>query len=82
MESDLSRPGIVAAFEKNSREEVRISIDEFHGRKLINMRVFYRSESGTWLPGKQGLAIGADLYRDLASALVKVGEALKAGGSI
>lgn len=80
MELDLNRGEVVATFEKNSREEVRISVDEFRGRKIINMRVFYRSESGSWLPGKQGIAIGADRYRDLAEALVKCGEALKAQG--
>jgi hypothetical protein len=71
---------LVAQFEKNSKEEVRVSIDEFHGRKLINLRVFYRSEGGQWLPGKQGIALGVDLYRDLADALVKVGEELQAKG--
>ena len=80
MEPELNRGEVVATFEKNSREEVRISLDEFHGRKIINMRVFYRSESGTWLPGKQGLAVGADRYRDLAEALVKMGEKLKSSG--
>jgi hypothetical protein len=32
---------LVAQFEKNSKEEVRVSIDDFRGRKLINIRVYY-----------------------------------------
>lgn len=71
---------LVAQFEKNSKEEVRVSIDEFHGRKLINLRVFYRTENGQWLPGKQGIALGIDRYRDLADALVKLGEELQTRG--
>ena len=71
---------LIAQFEKNSKEEVRVSIDDFRGRKIINMRVYYRSDNGQWLPGRQGLALGVDRYRDLAEALLKVGEALQAQG--
>ena len=74
-------PGeFIAKFEKNSREEVRVSVDEFHGRKIINIRVCYRNESGEWLPGKQGVALAVDRYRDLAEAVLQVGEWLKSKG--
>lgn len=71
---------LVAQFEKNAKEEVRISIDDFRGRKIINMRVFYRSDNGQWLPGKQGLALAVDRYRDLADAVLRLGEELQAQG--
>lgn len=69
---------LVAQFEKNSKEEVRVSIDDFRGRKLINIRVYYRNDAGQWLPGKQGLALGIDRYRDLADAVLRLGEQLQA----
>jgi hypothetical protein len=72
---------LVASFEKNSKEEVRVSVNEFHGRKLINIRVFYRAGE-EWLPGKQGLALGVDRYRALADAMVKLGERLSKDGLI
>ena len=59
---------VVAKFEKNSKEEVWVSLDEFRGRKIISLRVHYRAENGQWMPGKQGLALAADRYRDLAEA--------------
>jgi Transcriptional Coactivator p15 (PC4) len=71
---------VVAKFEKNSREEVWVSLDDFRGRKLINIRVHYRAENGDWMPGKQGLAISADRYRDLAEAVLKLGEKLRTEG--
>ena len=80
MNDDVTRGEVVASFEKNSREEVRISVDDFRGRKIINIRVYYRSESGTWAPGKQGLAISVERYRDLAEATLKLGEKLQADG--
>lgn len=68
---------VVAKFEKNSREEVWVSIDDFRGKKLINLRVHYRSETGDWLPGKQGLALSVERYRELAEAVLKIGEHLQ-----
>lgn len=71
---------IVAKFEKNSREEVWVSVDDFRGRRIINIRVHYRAENGEWMPGKQGIAIAADRYRDLAEAVLKLGEKLRTDG--
>jgi hypothetical protein len=72
----------VAQFEKNSKEEVRVSIDDFRGNKIINLRVYYRSPTGEWLPGKQGLALQVDRFKDLADAVLRLGEALQQRGLI
>jgi hypothetical protein len=80
-----AQPGddvVVAKFEKNKKEEVRFSVGIFHGRRIINIRVYYKDDDGTWKPGKQGLAVSVERYKDLASALVQVGEHLKANGLI
>jgi hypothetical protein len=82
MDAESIRGDVIATVEKNSKEELRISIDEFHGRKLINFRIFYRSSSGDWLPGKQGMALGVDRYRELAAAMVVVGEKLQEEGML
>ena len=72
----------IAQFAKNAKEEVRVSIDDYHGHKLINLRIYYRSADDEWKPGKQGLALSVNLYRDLADALAKVGEQLRSQGLI
>lgn len=77
---DINRGDVAARFEKNSREEVWVSVDEFRGRKIINIRVYYRTETGEWRPGKQGVAVSVDRYRDLAEAILKLGEKLDADG--
>jgi hypothetical protein len=68
---------VVAHFEKNKKEEVRISVGTFHGRKIINLRVYYKDDDGSWKPGKQGLAVSVERYKDLAGAVLQVGEHLK-----
>jgi len=71
---------LVAKFEKNKKEEVRVSLDTFHGRKLINIRVYYKDDDGTMKPGKQGIALGMDRYKDFAGAILEVGQYLKSQG--
>src|SRR5262249_19618430 len=73
---------VIATFEKNKKEEVRVSVETFHGRKLLNIRVFYKDDDGTMKPGKQGLALGVDRYKDLASAILELGHHLKTNGMI
>ena len=73
---------VVAQFEKKKKEEVRVSIETFNGRKFINIRVFYKDDDGEWKPGKQGLAVSVDRYKDLAGSVLEVGQYLKANGLI
>lgn len=76
-----SAANIVARFEKNSKEEVRISVEMFHGRRIINMRVYYRDRADDqWKPGRQGLALATDRFKDLADAILQVGQHLKSQG--
>lgn len=72
----------ISSFEKNKKEEVRVSVDTFHGRKLINIRVFYKDDDGTMKPGKQGIAVAVDRYKDLAGAILELGQYLKTNGLI
>jgi hypothetical protein len=73
---------LIVKFEKNSKEEVRVSVDEFRGRKIINLRVYYRTDTGEWLPGKQGVALAIDRYRDLVDAVLQLGEWLESRGML
>lgn len=70
----------VAKFEKNSREEVWITLNEYQGRKIFQIRVYFKDGEGEWRPGKQGIALSVDRYRDLASSLIELGERLTADG--
>lgn len=60
-----SGPLVVAEFAKNSRERVRVSLTLFKGVEYADIRVFWESESGTWLPSKKGITLSVELVRDL-----------------
>lgn len=64
----------LATIRKNQREEVRVSVDEFKGRKLLNVRVWFEAEAGEYRPGKQGIALRLDLVPELVAAIREVGQ--------
>lgn len=69
-----SAPGApLYQFQKNATEVVRASLSTFHGHQLVDIRVYFVAEDGTW-PTKKGLAIGLDLLPELRAAV----EALEA----
>ena len=67
---------IVATFPKNSREEVRVILTEFHGREIINIRVFWTSDGKNWNPSPKGLAIGVEKIPVLLASLHRAAEVL------
>lgn len=58
----------IATIRKNTREEIRISIDDFKGHRLCNLRVWYL-DGDEMRPGKHGLALRLDLLPEILSAL-------------
>lgn len=74
---EIDRGNCIAWFEKNSKDEFRAYISEYRGKPYINIRVFYRDDLGNWKPGKQGITIAVDRYRDLANIVLEIGEHLK-----
>ena len=60
---------LIASIEKNAREEIRISLSEFNGYDLANIRVFYRTDDGDMRPGKAGLAVRLEKLPAVIEAL-------------
>lgn len=66
----------VSIFPKNSREQVRVTLSEFHGRQIINIRVFWTSDGTSWNPSKKGLAIGVEKLPILLASLYEAAQIL------
>lgn len=70
-------PILVGEFQKNSREVVRVILENKYELNLLNIRAFYKdADSGEFKPGK-GIAIQVDQFGQLASVLAKAGQRLK-----
>lgn len=65
----MSAPVIIP---KNSREEIRVSMDEYQGHQLVSLRVWFEADDGEMRPSKKGLAFRVDLLPQVAAALKSI----------
>lgn len=63
-------------FPRNSKEELRLTLDLYRGMQLINFRVWYRADDGEMRPGRQGVAFKREMLPEIIEAL----ERFKEGG--
>lgn len=59
----------VATIQKNKREAIHVQLDEFNGRQIFNVRVFYDAEDGSVRPGKAGIAFTVTKLPEFAEAV-------------
>lgn len=64
----------VAVFPKNSREQVRVTLGDFHGRQILNIRVYWTPDGTNWSPSKKGLAIAIEKLPLLLASLHQAAE--------
>jgi hypothetical protein len=71
--STLDEPIIISKFWKNRRrnESVHVSLSEYEGHCLINVRVYCTGTDGIDRPTPKGVAMGIRKLPELAQALVK-----------
>ncbi len=63
-------PIIIAEWDRNAREVMRVALDYYNGRHTINARVWYHDDDGL-KPGKTGITLAVKHLPALADALAK-----------
>ena len=61
---------LIEQFEKNATEVVRVSLTEYRGRKLVDVRVYYSDSEGQYRPTKKGVSLSVDVYPDFKRAML------------
>ena len=69
----LPEPVEIASFWKNRRrsESVHVTLSDYEGRSLINVRVYATGTDGIDRPTTKGIAMGIGKLPELARAIVK-----------
>jgi hypothetical protein len=68
---------IIAKFRKNALEEIRVSLEEYEGRKLINFRVWMELPNGEFIPTRKGVAFSPSLFPKLKEAIEALEKSIK-----
>jgi len=62
----------ICEIEKNSLEKIVIEINEYQGRKYLNIRVWFDASKGQntdWRPSHKGITIAVDLLPELKKSV-------------
>jgi Transcriptional Coactivator p15 (PC4) len=71
-DDSITFPLVIAEWDRNSREVIRVALDRYNGRHTVNCRIWYRDrDDDTLRPGKAGIALGVKHLPALADALGK-----------
>ena len=68
---------LIAEIEKNMKERIRVSIEEYRGSRFIDVRVYWENDQSEWLPSKKGIALNKDSIDQVINALQKAGKELE-----
>jgi hypothetical protein len=63
-------PLVIAEWDRNAREVLRVALDQYNGRHTINIRVWYR-DGGEIKPGKSGITLSLKHLPTLTDALAR-----------
>lgn len=82
--ADLGNTNVVASWQKNSRENVRVALQEFRGRQLIDVRltVPLAAHSDVQSPTKSGVSLQIHQLPQLRQALADAEEQARSLGWI
>ena len=68
---------VISQVAKNAREVVFLSLSEFKGHRLIDMRVHVPGDQeGDWVPTRKGVSLAVGLYPAFKQALAELEAAL------
>jgi hypothetical protein len=74
----------ISTIPKSQREELRVSLTEYQGHDLVDVRVYFRAhydcEDKPMKPGKKGIAVKIGQLPDLISALQAAQTEARAAG--
>jgi len=74
-------PEPISKIQKNARETIFISLSEFKGHRLIDIRVHVPGEAeDVWVPTRKGVSLAVGLYPAFKQALAQLEQALLAQG--
>lgn len=68
---------VVSTVTKNAREVLFLSLSEFKGHRLIDLRVHVPGDQeGEWVPTRKGVSLAVGLYPAFKQALAQLEQAL------
>jgi hypothetical protein len=59
----------IGAVQKNSQEEIRVTIQNYQGTDVIDLRTYWQNAEGDWIPTKKGISLTYYVTEDVIKLL-------------
>jgi hypothetical protein len=60
---------LICEIVKSENEHIRISTEEFKGRKYIDIRIYFENDEGQWKPTRKGVALSPGAVDEVIEGL-------------
>ena len=61
---------VLATIPKSATEQLQIALNEYKGKKYLDLRIFYTTDDGaSWNPTKKGVTVAPDQLQILKEAI-------------
>ena len=67
---------IIGDIPRNETEVLRVSAEEYKGRKYVDVRVYFANDEGEWKPTKKGVTIQPEKVEEFIDLVRKAGKAV------
>lgn len=65
---------------RSDSERLRVTVGEYRGRMLIDLRIWFAAEHGEWKPGRAGVSLRPDQVGEVMQALRLAAQAADPAG--
>lgn len=65
---------------RSDSECLRVTVDEYRGRMLVDIRVWYVAPGGEWKPGRSGVSLRPEQLAQVVQALMLAARAVDPQG--
>lgn len=60
---------VISRLRKNASEEIRVAVREYHGRRLVDVRVFAGARGQETVPTRKGVSIPIEIFGEFKNAI-------------
>ncbi|WP_232438139.1 transcriptional coactivator p15/PC4 family protein [Burkholderia ubonensis] len=65
---------------RSDSERLRVTVSEYRGRVLVDLRIWFAAEHGEWKPGRSGVSLRPDQIGNVMQALRLAAQAADPAG--
>lgn len=67
---------MIGDIERSETEVLRVSAEEYKGRKYLDIRIYFENDQGEWKPTKKGVTVSPDKVQEFIELIRKAEESL------